>query len=130
MGVRLPTASSTVLQNGALNGNTEFIVLTTPPMNISLDFQQVLISAYINVTPGASTTGITGRIRRGTTAAGQLVSLANTLTVVAGSSYQFMMCYIDTPGAVAGIQYTFTAQTIAQTVQAIVNDGCIIVMAL
>ena len=130
MGARLPSSASTFLQNAALSGNGEFIVLTTPPMNPSIDFQLVMIFAYINVTPGASTTGVIGRIRRGATAAGPLLSLSNTLTVAAGNSFQFMMCYIDIPGAVAGVQYTFTAQTVAQTVQAAVNDGCIIAFAL
>ena len=99
-------------------------------MNLSLDFEQVLIFAYFNITPGASTTGVTGRIRRGNSTAAPLVSLANTITVVAAQSYHLAMVYIDTPGAVAGVQYTLTGQTIAQTAQATLADGCIIVMAL
>lgn len=130
MGVRLPSVASKVLANAALAGNGEAPVLISPPLNLSIDFEQVLIFCYFNITPGASTTGVTGRIRRGVDATGTLITLANTITVVAANSYQLAMMYIDTPGAAAGVQYTMTGQTIAQTVQATIADGCIIVMAL
>lgn len=131
MGVRFPSVSSTTLVNTALVNAAETIMLTSPPLNLAVDFEQILIfwSICLNVV-GASTTLAQVKIRRGTTAGGTQVNV--NATTLATPANQFFMsgCYIDTPGAVAGQQYTVTLAMLSATANSNANDGCIILFGL
>jgi hypothetical protein len=131
MGVRLPSAGNQVLQNALPANNTEVIVLTSQPINISLDFQQVLIFWYISIQAGTSTASIGVKLRRGATTAGLLLNGANAgITLAAGQAQNLTGCWIDTPGAVAGIQYSIGLVQTGATGAGTMLDQSILVMAL
>src|SRR6267143_6611224 len=105
MGVRFPGVGITQPLASQLGINTLTAILTSTPLNISLDFQQVIIMGMYMFTPGAGATSVTFRIHNGPTAAsGQITQW--TLPVTAGITNYTSFCYPHTPGAVAGMQYT------------------------
>lgn len=108
MGVRLPTAfSSAGLGNPP--GAAEAVLCTTPPINIPLDFAQILLFACFSITvAGATSASYFGRVRRGTTIAGTLVGGNSAIAIAPGGSVFWGACYADTPGAIAGQQYSLT----------------------
>lgn len=129
MGVRFPSvASNVVIGSPALAAET--IICTTPPLNIPLDFAQVLLFWYIFITIGASGTGLTLRIRRGTGLTGTQVNVTPTFSYVAGQNAGQSGCYFDTPGAIAGQQYTLTAQIPAGAAASAVGDVSLMALVL
>jgi len=80
------------------------------------------------ITLTAGTTAVTYRLRRGTTATGTLVNVAQAITVTASTTIKHSGHYIDTAGIVAGQQYSLTAQMTAAAANSTVNDGCISVL--
>jgi hypothetical protein len=131
MGVRLPSGGNQVLQNALPANNAETIVLTSQLINITLEFQPVLIFWYISIQAGASTTSIGVKLRRGITTAGvQLNGLNAGITLTAGQAQNLTGCWIDTPGAVAGIQYSIGIVQTGATAAGTMLDQSILVMAL
>lgn len=131
MGARLPSGGNTVLQNALPANNTEVIVLTSQPLNISLEFQQIMIWWYVSITAGASVASIGTKLRRGATTAGALLNgAAAGITLASGNSGQLVGCWIDTPGAVAGQQYSLGLVQTGATGASTMLDQCIVVMAL
>jgi hypothetical protein len=117
---------------GPLPANaTETIVLTTPPLNIALDFALILLVWTGGLTTGASVTSHVWRLRRGTTLTGAQVG-ANPLqvTVAAGNFSPATGFYFDTPGAVAGQQYTLTLTQTAATGAGVWSDGALLAFML
>lgn len=130
MGVRFPGLGNTTIVTPAIAAAGETVLFTSSPLNLSLDFQQVMIFWFINWTVGTGTTSTAFRIRRGTTITATSVTANLTVTTAASSFASFSGCYIDSPGAVAGVQYSLTGNQTAGTGTASINDGCILVMAL
>lgn len=108
MGVRLPSVVANSIGNAV--GTAEIVVATTPPMNIPLDFATILLFWYYATTTPASTTNLQLRLRRGTTTAGTLVSSGVNQLVTASATATLSGFAFDVPGAVAGQQYSLTAQ--------------------
>lgn len=130
MGVRFPGAGNITLVTTTLVTTAETIVLTSQPLNLALDFEQVLILFMADILAGTNTTAITLRIRRGASLTGALVSTTLGGAATAGTSAMWSGCYVDSPGAIAGQQYSLTAQQTAASANGTVNDGCIVVVAL
>ncbi len=130
MGVRLPSVASTTILASVPATGAETVIATSPPINISLDFAQVLIWWYVNTGSGATTTAITARIRRGTTLAGALVNIASAVLVTAAAGSELTGCYPDTPGAVAEQQYSLTLSGTGTTGAMTTSDVAIIVFML
>lgn len=131
MGVRFPQIASTTFVGPLPASAAETVILTTPPLNISLDFSQIIIQWACDILAGASTTSLVFRLRRGTTVAGTLINAAAwTHTLAAAASAVMSGVYVDTPGAVAGQQYSLTVVQTAATGAGTFNDGCLLAFAL
>jgi len=132
MGVRLPSVA-TPPQPTITNIVTtaETIVLTSPPLNIPLDFSQILLFWWLTMTVGTTTTAVFVRIRRGNALTGtNLFQVATTSTAAGGNALSLSGCYGDIPGAVAGQQYVLTIQQTAATANGQLNDGALIAVVL
>lgn len=99
-----------------LSNAVETILATLPPLNPGLDAANVLLLAYFGVpSVGTGTTALVPRIRQGTTATGTVVNTALTKNSAAGNNEIITMVAIDTPGAVAGMQYVLTCTATGAT---------------
>jgi hypothetical protein len=131
MGVRFPSASSTTIVTVNPASATEAILVTTPPLNLPLDFAQVFIHWYAVGTTGATITAITTRLRRGAALTSTRIDVGGvTFTVSAGIGFILSGCYIDTPGAAAGVQYSFTTQGTGAASGLAINDVCLLAYVL
>jgi len=130
MGVRFPGAGNITLVNTVVVTTAETVVLTSSPLNLALDFEQVLILWMLEFTMGTGGTLYQVRIRRGAALTSTLISTVLGEQVTAANSYLRSGCYVDTPGAIAGQQYSITFAQLAATANASIADGCIAVIAL
>src|SRR5216684_1268986 len=130
MGVRFPSVQSNVLVNPNVGINTETVVCTTPPLTLPLDGAVVLLFWYMLHFIG--TTAVTTRylLRRGTTIAGTLINVSANLQGTAGNLVLGSGCYFDTPGAVAGQQYSLSCIDPASTVAGAIQDAAMLAFAL
>lgn len=93
-----------------LNTAAETIIATTPPLNPGADAANVLLLGCYSVSTGATTTALVTRIRQTAALTGTVVNSSQTQSVTAGNVAQSTAIAIDTPGAVAGMQYVLTGQ--------------------
>lgn len=125
MGVRLPSVATAPQQSGvSLVTTSETVIATLPPLNISLDFAQILLFWSFAYLAGTAATQLFINIRRGTGLTGTIINLSNNWdpTVVAASNYMFAGNYGDVPGAIAGQQYVLTAKQVSATGNGSVTD--------
>ncbi len=130
MGVRFPTVASTTIIASVPASGAETVVVTTPPLNIPLDFAQIIILWCVEVLIGTGTTVELQRLHRGTTTAGAQVNVAGSYTVGGGNRWTFTGCYVDTPGAVAGQQYSLSLSGTGTTGAWTTEDVSLIAFAL
>ncbi len=130
MGVRYPSVAVTGPGAAYPASGAETVILTTPPLNIPLDFAQVFLHWYIVYGVGTSTTGITMRLRRGTTTGGTLMNTGNLVQVTGGTGVIVSGCFVDTPGAVAAQQYSLTIAGTATAGAGTYGEGCMLAYAL
>src|SRR5437868_6296431 len=130
MGVRLPSVVSTTILNSPILTTAETIVVTSPAINLSLDFQALLIFWYANIAAAASTTSVIARLRRGAALTGTVINVASLTVATASAGFSTSGCYVDTPGAVAGQQYSLTLALSAASANSAVNDVALVVMGL
>jgi hypothetical protein len=129
MGVRLPSVFTTTLLTVSLVTTAATNVATTPPLNISLPFQPVLLMAYYNLTTGTGTTSIKHLLVRGATILN--FNQIDSLVPAAGLQLSKCICYIDAnPGESAEIQYTLQLQQGGATGNATIQDVCLMAFAL
>lgn len=106
----------TTLIAGTAPANAVETVALILPGNVSVPVGTLIVLEFAaNLTTGASTTAIIGRVRRGTTTAGTLVGAAFTTQVGAALSASVDGQCADQPGEVAGQQYCLTLQQTAGT---------------
>jgi hypothetical protein len=91
----------------------ETAILTSPPISTSGPSSIVRVKGVINWVTGGSTTSVVVRLRRGTDATGTALAVASQVTVGAALAVNVALNCTDTPGEVAGQQYTLTAQQTA-----------------
>jgi hypothetical protein len=130
MGVRLPSVASTTLLTTVLTSVTETAFVTAPGINLSLDNAQVWILWMVQLNTGAGTTQIQIKLRRGVDTTGFQVGQNWNNAVAVTTNRQFSGCYIDSPGIVAGQQYTVTALQISSTGNGTFSDASIMVLVL
>ncbi len=131
MGVRFPSQGSNVLVNNTITTTVETVLCTSPPLSLPLDFALVLLSWYLLIgIIGTAATTATVRIRRGAGTGGTVINNPVAVPVTAGSSVSLSGCYIDTPGAVAGQQYSVTVTMGAATANSTPSDTCLLAYAL
>jgi hypothetical protein len=131
MGVRFPSVSTTTFVGPLPANANETVVLTTPPLNISLDFAQIILLWMGSILTGATTNNLIYRIRRGTTTAGTFIGALSWQEVQSAAVATTMSgIYVDTPGAVAEQQYSLTVVQQAATGAGTWQDGCLLAFAL
>jgi len=128
-GVRFPAVDSQAIVTVNFQ-NAEVALVTNPPFTPSFDGSRIFLIWYLAVTLGTGFTNLTLRVRRGSGTGGTLVNVALAATVTASQALYFSGSYADTPGAVAGQQYTLTAQGTGATGNATVNDVSMLAFAL
>jgi len=131
MGVRLATVFSTTFIGPLPANATETLVLTTGPISMALDNAQVILLWFACILAGTSVTSHVFRIRRGTTTAGAALN-ANPWqnAAIAAAQTTSSGVYVDSPGVVAGQQYSLTVVQTAATVAGTFEDGCLMAIVL
>lgn len=131
MGVRFPFVVSNTIQNTVLVTTAETVVAISPPFSPSLDSAAILVLAWVSMTAGAASGACTGKLRRGTTTAGQLLQATGaTFTTNTGFALSATMFYFDINPGAAGQQYCLTLTQGAATGNGTVGDVCIAVLSL
>lgn len=90
----------------------ETVAALTNGVSLTYDNDQVNVTGNVLLTAGTGTTSVTVRCRRGNGVNGAIVGTAQPVSVVAGNNVALPVDFLDTPGAVAGQQYSIT---VAQT---------------
>lgn len=129
MGVRFPGVGINTPIVANLLTSTISAIFTCPPLNLSLDFQQVILMGMYMFVPGTGCTSVTFRLHNGPTTAGAQFaqwSLPVTAAIVTYTSFSYPFI----PGAVAGVQFTFSGQQVGASAPATSNDGSFIVFCL
>lgn len=132
MGVRLASVFSNTFIGPLPANASETLIFTTGGIGEAVDNAAVLLFWFCNITAGTSTTALVYHIRRGATAVGTSVGVAGgwSFTTVAGNITSLSGVYQDSPGIVAGQQYTLTISQTAATGAGVFNDGALIAMVL
>lgn len=129
-GGRMPFVFANVALASPQNA-VETVVITTPALNPSLDNANVLVYGGMIINAiGTAGTQLTCRIRQGTTVTGTVVSPNVAFTVIAGNQYTASQMVIDSPGAVAGIQYSMTGTVANASANSTVGGAFILALAL
>lgn len=130
MGVRTNSISTSSILGSPIVTTAETIIATTGPLGLTIDNAEVLIWWMANITLTGSTTAFTARLRRGNALASTLVNVAQAVTAAANTTILINGCYRDTPGVVAGVQYSLSVQMTAAAANSTVNDVSLIAMSL
>jgi hypothetical protein len=131
MGVRFPSAFSNTFIGPLPANATETVVCTTPPLTLPLDGATVILLWLFSYTAGTGNTTTGMLLRRGTTIAGALVNAAtNSGQAVPTGPDILSGCYFDTPGAVAGQQYSLTIQQFGASAAGTFRDVALLAFAL
>jgi len=103
--------------NVTLTTTTETAIVTSPLVPVPLATALIVIRAWVQLTTGAGTTGVTVRIRRGSDTTGTLVGEANveTAKAVAGSTEPFSITVSEARQDLHMAEYTLTLQQAAAT---------------
>jgi hypothetical protein len=129
-GGRVPFVLSTTLL-GNLNNAVETAVCTTPPLNPGLDSAVVLVlGCYALGALGATGGALQTQVRRGADVTGVALFPTGTLVVAAGGSALVTIIVSDTPGAVAGVQYTMSGRAVGATAPSALVTTLLIALAL
>src|SRR5260370_1151199 len=129
MGVRFPSVASTTIV-ASPGGSTETVICTTPPLNIPLDFAQVIILWSVRFSAGPTGWNVSYNVRRGTTTTGALVNVTQNILESINQPLIRSGSNVDTPGAVAGQQWSLTFNIISTTTAATVVDVVMLAFAL
>lgn len=131
MGVRFPTVTTNTFIGPLPASAAETLCLTTPGISEPIDNGQVIILWTASITPGTSTTSLVFRLRRGALVTSPLVNLTTfSFTTVAANLTTVSGWYFDSPGIVAGQQYSLTVVQTADTVAGTWVDGALLAMVL
>ena len=130
MGVRFPGSGTVQTFTANLPNTAEGPIIVSAPLNLALDFQQIIILWVVMLTLGTGTTALTLRLRRGTSITGNLVTTQGVNPAAAATTITISGVYADVPGAVAGQQYTLTGQQTGGTGAASNLDGNMTLLAL
>lgn len=106
---------STTLLASTITTTSETALCTVSGIDTTPEGDQVQLQGNVDLTPGAGSTSVTLRIRRGAGTAGQVVGVGQGDQVVAGQPSQTSAAGADTPGELSGGQYTLTAQLAGAT---------------
>lgn len=108
-------ASTTVEANTTLTTTTETVVATLNAPTPNRAGVVVTVHGWAQLTAGTGTTAVTARIRRGTTASGDLVAEGNPVSATAGNTADSVIIVDDTPGEVSTLSYVLTLEQTGAT---------------
>jgi hypothetical protein len=130
VGVHAVSISSTTILNSPIVTTAETVICTTGPFGLPVDNALVIVMWYAIITLTAGSTAITMRLRRGNALTSAVVNVPTAQAVTASTVIQLSGTYVDTPGIVAGLQYSLTAQLTAAGANSTPNDICLTAIAL
>jgi hypothetical protein len=131
MGVRFPSVFTNVFIGPLPANANETIVCTTPPINEPIDNAQVLLFLGFSAIAGTGQTSAAFNLRRGALVTSPTFQAgAWAILTTAGSAYAYCCAYADSPGVVAGVQYTLTIQQVGATAAGTFRDCFLIAMVL
>jgi hypothetical protein len=119
------TVTDSVTTDVSVVTTNETAAVTSPPVTPSTDGGEITITGVVNITTGTGTTAVTVRVRRGNGVSGALVGETMPHTLAAAASADIAFQVTDTPGAVAGQQYTATVVQTAASGNGTVNNASI-----
>jgi len=98
----------------------ETVILVSNPVEVPTGAFMALIQASLSMTLGTGTTGVTLRVRRGSTATGTQVEGSGNITsgVTAGSNWLEQLQAVDQPLLGDQVQYCITYQAAGATANA------------
>ncbi len=107
--------SNSVTADTTIVTTTEVVAATISDVTTPGPGCKVIFRGFAQVTTGTNTTGVTLRIRKGTTISGTLIGEANIeqIEAVAGSTEGHEIATEDSPGEVAYQSYVLTVQQTA-----------------
>lgn len=131
MGVRFPSVFTNTFIGPLPANATETVLCTTPLLTPSLDGAPIFLQWFCTILAGASVTGHTFRIRRGTTSGGVFVGAGSWVDVAAaGVQRNHSGNYNDLPGAISGQQYSLTLVQTAATGAGTLTDVYMLAFSL
>lgn len=120
--------STVVLGSPALAADTA--IVTTPPVSDDQGQRLIVLKGWLAFTVGTTGTGAILRIRQGAGVTGTSVAITGTMQVTAGNLVSFSILGQDSPGEVAGQQYTLCLQVVGATAASAVGSAFLEVSVL
>lgn len=130
MGARWPSVQSNTLLNMPIVTTAETAIVTTPALSPAFDGGVIYLAWFFVGLLAAGVTSMTVRIRRGSGTAGTSITATAAVAATAATISQLSGCYFDTPGIVAGQQYTVTLALAGAGANTTLSDACLIAYAL
>lgn len=110
------TFSAQATTDTTITTTTETVVATLTGVSTGRAMD-VVLKGWVQYTTAANTTGLTARIRRGSTVSGTLIDEGNVITIqaVAGSNEELTVHAVDEALDASGVTYVLTLQATAAT---------------
>jgi hypothetical protein len=115
-------AANTTIVNGSPATTTETVIATTSPVATPKDPVIVLLVFMAVVQAGTGSTGVTYRVRQGTTTAGTAIQQNVNTDAVAGAFRSYVVLATDFAIAQANAQWSLTYAGIGNTGNATVSQ--------
>jgi len=103
----------------------ETTAVVSDPITPATDGAEISIGGHINITTGAGTTSVVIRVRRGNGVSGTLVGETEPINLGAAVTDNAHFAVTDSPGAVAGQQYTASVVQTAASGNGTINNASI-----
>ena len=118
--------------NVTITTTTEKVIITSPLAHVNRNSAIVMVNAYCSLTIGATVTGITQKIRRGTTITDTLVNEANITQIqtAAGSNEHYSIQFFEQLTAEQVVQYSYCLLQTAATGDGTVLEAAIAVLVI
>lgn len=115
--------TSPVIANAATTNNTETVIAQVQNVSNYAAGNRVHLRGWANVTPGATTTALTFRLRRGVDATGLLIGQPSVegAGITVGQADDWSVEGQETPAEIAGASYVLTVQQTGGTGAGTVN---------
>jgi hypothetical protein len=130
MGVRWPGNANTALLTNSCPPVSATAVLTTAPLNFSIDGALAVLLWYLLVEAPANAGDVVVGLLRGSGIAGAVVNRGALRPLVPSAVQELAGVYTDSPGAAAEQQWTLVIAVGWKDTPLLVLDGCIAALAL
>lgn len=122
-------AYETFTTNVTLTTTTETVIVSSGPASLQRREGNVCVVAWAQLTTGTGTTTVTPRIRRGTTASGDVVGEGNaeTIKVAATGTEPFFIFQCEDRADVGTVRYSLTLEQAGASANGTALQGGILV---